>query len=111
MEAFDVEDEEAAAVWDLDDLEVERLRAAPSLSQGGSGVSGLLGGPRGARDSDAAGGLQQQQQEDGGEWAHGVSGVAWVVLGRREAWQRGLPVTAHSAAAAEPWALIHSPCR
>lgn len=46
QETFDLEDEEAAAVWDLDDIEVERLRAAPSQSQRDSlgGISGLLGG-------------------------------------------------------------------
>lgn len=46
QETFDVEDEEAAAVWDLDDIEVEKLRAAPSQSQRdsmGGGLSGLLG--------------------------------------------------------------------
>lgn len=43
QELFDMEDEEAAALWDLDDLEVERLRAAPSqqMSDGG-GLSGLV---------------------------------------------------------------------
>lgn len=45
QETFDVEDEEAAAVWDLDEIEVERLRAAPSLSQPDSiGIGGALGG-------------------------------------------------------------------
>jgi hypothetical protein len=55
QETFDLEDEEAAAVWDLDDIEVERLRAAPSQSQRDSlgGVSGLLGG------DTPAGGLKQ----------------------------------------------------
>lgn len=54
METFDVEDEEAAAVWDLDELEVERLRAAPSQSQRESlgGLSGLMG-----EETPAGGGL------------------------------------------------------
>lgn len=43
QEVFDIADEEAAAVWDLDELEVERLRAAGSQQQHSSGVSGLLG--------------------------------------------------------------------
>ncbi|WIA18247.1 hypothetical protein OEZ85_009715 [Tetradesmus obliquus] len=58
-EYFNAEDEEAAAAWDLDELEVERLRAVASsqqqaLSSGGSlGLLGLGGatpgvdGPRG----------------------------------------------------------------
>jgi hypothetical protein len=45
QETFDLEDEEAAAVWDLDEFEVEKLRAAPVNSQRDSGImSGLLGG-------------------------------------------------------------------
>jgi hypothetical protein len=58
-EAFDVEDEAAAALWDLDDLEVERLRAAPSQSQPGDsagGVSGLFGGPAAPGGAAKAGG-------------------------------------------------------
>jgi hypothetical protein len=44
-EFFDAEDAEAAAAWDLDELEVERLRAVASSQQQqlSSGVSGLLG--------------------------------------------------------------------
>ncbi|KAF8061907.1 MRF1 [Scenedesmus sp. PABB004] len=45
-EVFDAADEEAAAVWDLDAVEVERLRAAPpsaATGASGGGVSGLLG--------------------------------------------------------------------
>lgn len=55
QETFDLEDEEAAAVWDLDEFEVEKLRAAaPGNSQRDSGVmSGLLGG-----DETPAGGAR-----------------------------------------------------
>lgn len=53
QEVFDVEDEEAAAVWDLDELEVERLRAAASQQQQSSGVSGLLGLTPGAVEGPA----------------------------------------------------------
>jgi hypothetical protein len=44
-EFFNAEDEEAAAAWDLDELEVERLRAVASSQQQqlSSSVSGLLG--------------------------------------------------------------------
>jgi len=56
QETFDVEDEEAAAVWDLDELEIERLRAAPSQSQPESGgVSGLVGGSTPAGGIDGGG--------------------------------------------------------
>ena len=66
METFDVEDEEAAAVWDLDELEVERLRAAPSQSQRESlgGLSGLMG-----EDTPAGGGWLGGQVHV--QWARG----------------------------------------
>jgi hypothetical protein len=64
QEMFDMEDEEAAALWDLNDMEVERLRAAPSqqMSDGG-GLSGLvdpsgtprMAGPTGGQGTGAAG--------------------------------------------------------
>lgn len=58
QEVFALEDEEAAALWDLDELEVERLRAAGSQQLNSSGVSGLLGltpgveGPHGESKGD-----------------------------------------------------------
>jgi hypothetical protein len=64
-EFFNAEDEEAAAAWDLDELEVERLRAVASSQQQqlSSGVSGLLGlgdgatpgveGPRGKEEEES----------------------------------------------------------
>lgn len=74
QETFDVEDEAAAAVWDLDDIEVERLRAAPSQSLGGSqgGLSELLGG------DTPAGGVKSTGVLARGVGVGGGGGVAVV---------------------------------